>query len=117
MFELVKALEDGAEALKTRSANPISLTAGCELFIAFVTLFPHEAQACHIILLHSSFRSLTDSSFDVLTFCLDLHCACRTSPSSRKSSHGRASRMPPKHRLIVRRLRVSPYLSFRMIRW
>ncbi|KAG5654534.1 hypothetical protein H0H81_001175 [Sphagnurus paluster] len=43
MFELVKALNDGAEVLKTRSSNPISLNAGCELFIAFVTLFPHDS--------------------------------------------------------------------------
>jgi len=41
MFELVKALHDGAEALRERSSNSISLNAGCELFIAFVTLFPH----------------------------------------------------------------------------
>jgi translation initiation factor eIF-2B subunit alpha len=44
MFELVKALEDGAEELKTRRPNPISVAAGCELFIAFVTLFPHESE-------------------------------------------------------------------------
>ncbi|KAF8636697.1 hypothetical protein AX17_003502 [Amanita inopinata Kibby_2008] len=43
MFELVKALNDGAETLKKRKTNPISLNAGCELFIAFVTLFPHES--------------------------------------------------------------------------
>ncbi|KAI0721685.1 nagb/rpia/CoA transferase-like protein [Cerioporus squamosus] len=43
MFELVQALNDGAEELKRRSQNPISLNAGCELFIAFVTLFPHES--------------------------------------------------------------------------
>ncbi|TFK76474.1 nagb/rpia/CoA transferase-like protein [Pluteus cervinus] len=43
MFELVKALNDGAEALKQHTANPISLNAGCELFIAFVTLFPHDS--------------------------------------------------------------------------
>jgi translation initiation factor eIF-2B subunit alpha len=43
MFELVKALNEGAEALKRQSSNPISLNAGCELFIAFVTLFPHES--------------------------------------------------------------------------
>jgi len=43
MFELVKALNEGAETLKRRTANPISLNAGCELFIAFVTLFPHES--------------------------------------------------------------------------
>ncbi|KAH9901295.1 nagb/rpia/CoA transferase-like protein [Cubamyces lactineus] len=43
MFELVQALNDGAEELKRKSPNPISLNAGCELFIAFVTLFPHES--------------------------------------------------------------------------
>ncbi|KAF8163276.1 hypothetical protein B0H34DRAFT_836497 [Crassisporium funariophilum] len=43
MFELVKALNDGAEALKKQASNPISLNAGCELFIAFVTLFPHDS--------------------------------------------------------------------------
>jgi len=43
MFELVKALNDGAEALKKQTSNPISLNAGCELFIAFVTLFPHAS--------------------------------------------------------------------------
>jgi len=45
MFELVKALNKGAETLKSRSSNPISLNAGCELFIAFVTLFPHESSS------------------------------------------------------------------------
>ena len=43
MFELVKELHDGAEVLKKSTTNPISLNAGCELFIAFVTLFPHES--------------------------------------------------------------------------
>ncbi|VDB82932.1 unnamed protein product [Peniophora sp. CBMAI 1063] len=43
MFELVKALNDGAEALRTQIPNPIGLNAGSELFIAFVTLFPHAA--------------------------------------------------------------------------
>lgn len=43
MFELVKALNDGARILSDRSPNPISLNAGCELFIAFVTLFPHDS--------------------------------------------------------------------------
>jgi translation initiation factor eIF-2B subunit alpha len=43
MFELVKELKDGAETLKKkRSSNPMSVNAGCELFIEFVTLFPHE---------------------------------------------------------------------------
>jgi translation initiation factor eIF-2B subunit alpha len=43
MFELVQALNDGAETLKKRVPSPIGLTAGCELFIGFVTLFPHES--------------------------------------------------------------------------
>ncbi|RDB21343.1 Translation initiation factor eIF-2B subunit alpha [Hypsizygus marmoreus] len=43
MFELVTALNAGADAMKTKSSNPISLDAGCELFIAFVTLFPHDS--------------------------------------------------------------------------
>lgn len=45
MFELVKELHDGAEELKRHTTNPISLNAGCELFIAFVTLFPHESDS------------------------------------------------------------------------
>ncbi|OCH95521.1 nagb/rpia/CoA transferase-like protein [Obba rivulosa] len=45
MFELVEALKAAAEVLKKRSSNPISLNAGCELFIAFVTLFPHESDS------------------------------------------------------------------------
>ena len=49
MFGLVQALNDGAEELKRRSRNPISLNAGCELFIAFVTLFPHESDVSAVI--------------------------------------------------------------------
>ncbi|KAL5490365.1 GCN3 [Sanghuangporus weigelae] len=43
MFELVQALHEGAEALRKQYTNSISIDAGCELFIAFVTLFPHES--------------------------------------------------------------------------
>ncbi|KAF4603619.1 translation initiation factor eIF-2B subunit alpha [Pleurotus pulmonarius] len=43
MFELVKELHEGAAVLEKRSPNPISLNAGCQLFIAFVTLFPHDS--------------------------------------------------------------------------
>lgn len=43
MAELVKELRDGSEALQRRISNPISLSAGTELFISFVTLFPHES--------------------------------------------------------------------------
>lgn len=46
MFELVNALDEGAEDLKKQAANPISLNAGCELFTAFVTLFPHDSAVC-----------------------------------------------------------------------
>lgn len=45
MFELVKALNDGAQTLRNHSQNFISLNAGCELFIAFVTLVPHESSS------------------------------------------------------------------------
>ncbi|KAH7889721.1 nagb/rpia/CoA transferase-like protein [Phlebopus sp. FC_14] len=45
MFELVKALNDGALVLSQRTPNPISLDAGCQLFIAFVTLFPHQSDS------------------------------------------------------------------------
>lgn len=48
MFELVQELNDGAEVLKERTPNPISLNAGCELFIAFVTLFPHESDVSYL---------------------------------------------------------------------
>ena len=47
MFELVQALNDVAEVLKKQILNSISLNAGCELFIAFVTLFPHESDVRH----------------------------------------------------------------------
>ncbi|KAJ7219244.1 hypothetical protein GGX14DRAFT_435269 [Mycena pura] len=43
MFELTTALNEGADLLKHHSSNPISLTAGCELFIAFVSLFAHDS--------------------------------------------------------------------------
>lgn len=43
MFELVKALNDGAKELNEKVTNSISLNAGCELFIAFVTLSTHES--------------------------------------------------------------------------
>jgi len=37
MYELVEALKTAAATLKKRTPNPISLTAGCDLFIRFVT--------------------------------------------------------------------------------
>ena len=59
MVALVQALNDGAEELKRRSPNPISLNAGCELFIAFVTLFPHGS----------------DVSVLITRLCLSLRCS------------------------------------------
>lgn len=50
MFELVQELKDGAETLKQQTANSISINAGTELFIEFVTLFPHEASVCTFLL-------------------------------------------------------------------
>ena len=49
MFELVQALHEGAEELRKHFTNSISINAGCELFIAFVTLFPHEASVSVIL--------------------------------------------------------------------
>lgn len=46
MFELARALDDGVAALKKQASNSIGLNAGCELFIAFVTLFPHASDVC-----------------------------------------------------------------------
>lgn len=51
MFELVQALHEGAEVLRKQFTNSISINAGCELFIAFVTLFPHEASVRIAVLL------------------------------------------------------------------
>ncbi|GJJ12394.1 hypothetical protein Clacol_006636 [Clathrus columnatus] len=45
MFELVSALNSGAELLKQHTSNPISLSAGCDLFVAFVTTFAHESKS------------------------------------------------------------------------
>jgi translation initiation factor eIF-2B subunit alpha len=42
MYELVEALKDGAAALKKRTPNPISLTAGCDIFIRYVTTTMQE---------------------------------------------------------------------------
>lgn len=78
MFELVKALNDGAEALKASTSNPISLNAGCELFIAFVTLLPHDSAVSTV---HPPLR---DSSFLNLTITKELlrfeTRACQTGP-------------------------------------
>jgi len=43
MFELVQDINVGKERLKKAAANAIGLSAGAELFSAFVTSFPHES--------------------------------------------------------------------------
>lgn len=63
MFELVKELKDGAEALKRQSSNSISLSAGTELFIEFVTLFPHDASVRANRCSHFESRVLITASF------------------------------------------------------
>ena len=66
MFELVKALNDGAETLKNQTSNSISLNAGCELFIAFVTLFPHDSAVCHFLcILYHIFISFCQNFTDL----------------------------------------------------
>lgn len=51
MFELVQALNEGAAVLRQRYSNSISINAGCELLIAFVTLFPHETSVSAMLYL------------------------------------------------------------------
>lgn|ERR1700722_864739 len=51
MFELVNDLNRGVQLLRELSSNPISINAGCELFIAFVTLSPHDSNVCIYYLL------------------------------------------------------------------
>jgi hypothetical protein len=68
MFELVKALNDGAEALKASTSNPISLNAGCELFIAFVTLLPHDSAVSTVHLPYVTLLSQPDYHKELLRF-------------------------------------------------
>lgn len=89
-FELVQALTDGAEQLKNRTPNSISLSAGVELFVAFVTLFPHESDVCR----HHSQRVL-----HVLTVPL----APRVLMISRPNSFPRAGSMQKRHRRIAQK--------------
>jgi len=42
MYELVEELKNGAGALKRHTPNPISLSAGADLFIRYVTTAPQE---------------------------------------------------------------------------
>lgn len=102
MFELVKELHDGAEVLKKSTTNPISLNAGCELFIAFVTLFPHESD---VSLRIDVFAPFTDAS-DV-----------RASQSSSPSSCGKARSTHERPLHTGTRLRSSPLASSKMIQW
>ena len=42
MYELVEELKNGASALQRQTPNPISLSAGADLFIRYVTTAPQE---------------------------------------------------------------------------
>lgn len=46
MYELVEELKTGAATLKRNTANPISLTAGADLFIRYVTTARQEHSVC-----------------------------------------------------------------------
>lgn len=61
MFELVKDLNDGAKVLNNKTPNPIGLNAGCELFIAFVTLFPHDSDVSSFVSSHRASATLAIS--------------------------------------------------------
>ncbi|KAG8756282.1 translation initiation factor eIF-2B subunit alpha [Ceratobasidium sp. 428] len=43
MQQLLESLQKGAAVLKSRSSTPLSLTAGCDLFIRYVTSLPQDA--------------------------------------------------------------------------
>ncbi|KAF8755028.1 glycosyl hydrolase 31 family [Rhizoctonia solani] len=45
MQQLLESLQRGAAILKSRSSNPLSLTAGCDLFIRYVTSLPQDTSA------------------------------------------------------------------------
>ncbi|CAE6442889.1 unnamed protein product [Rhizoctonia solani] len=45
MQQLLESLQRGAAVLKSRSSNPLSLTAGCDLFIRYVTSLPQDTSA------------------------------------------------------------------------
>ena len=46
MYELVEALKAGAALLKRAIPNSISLTAGCDLFIRYVSTAPQDDLVC-----------------------------------------------------------------------
>lgn len=56
MYELVEALKEGAATLKRASPNPISLTAGCDLFIRYVTTAAQEFTVSILNLIFASLR-------------------------------------------------------------
>lgn len=47
MQQLLESLQRGAAILKSRSSNPLSLTAGCDLFIRYVTSLPQDTTVRH----------------------------------------------------------------------
>jgi len=61
MFELTQALNNGAKSLASHYSNAISINAGCELFIAFATLFPQEKKVRAFITWKEPVTSLLES--------------------------------------------------------
>lgn len=93
MFELVKALNNGAKTLKTHSSNPISLNAGCELFITFVTRFPHDSDVC--------FDSLFQTDYSTTPFS-EFHRSKERAYSTRTKLCRRSTHLSSKNRRIGR---------------
>lgn len=47
--ELVNEMFEALSELKRRTPGSVSVQVGCELFIAFMTLFPHEADVSNLL--------------------------------------------------------------------
>ena len=104
MFELVNALNTGATELRRQNANPIGLNAGCELFIAFVTLFPHN----------NSVRFCSACRMDKVGANPRLPRVYR---SSNVNLYVRADSTPRRHLPIATKLQISPSGSSKMTLW
>lgn len=97
MFELVQALNDGAQALKKQTSNSISLNAGCELFIAFVTLFPHDSSVRPYTLAVFLPKICPLTPF-IFKYCLELYRSEERAHSSRPELCQRSTHLSYKNR-------------------
>lgn len=60
MYQLIEQIKAGKTALQTSTTNAISLTAGCELFLRFVTTARQEHSVSQSIKDYSVASSLRD---------------------------------------------------------